>query len=87
MANPVVIEIPIDSWIQVASGIQIGNLWIIDSRAEYFHSYRDYGSLVPVTDIEAVRLPLPGLPIRSSIQIDVYILARKFNGLVRLDRV
>lgn len=87
MANPTLISCPVDEWTLVASGIKLGSVWIVDRSAEYYHTYRDYGSLVPVTDAEAVKLPIPGLRIRSDIQIDVYILARNVNGVVRLDRI
>jgi len=86
MADPVLVPIPLNSWIQVAGNIKTGNVWIVDSAPSYYHTYRDAGGTAPASDDEAVKLPIPGLRIESAIAIDVYILARGDTaGLVRVD--
>lgn len=86
MANPVIVACVKDTWTKVAEDITIGQVWIIDSQPDYFSTYRDFGGAAPTTDSEAVRLPLPGMPIRSPIGIDVYVMAKGRAGEVRIDR-
>lgn len=85
MATPVLITVPKDTWTKVLTNVKLGNVWIIDNAAEYYQTYRDSGDAAPTSDAEAVWLPRPGAGVESSIDIDVYILTRKTDGVVRVD--
>jgi hypothetical protein len=87
MANPVIVPCPADVWTQVAAGVKLGNVWIINKTPDYFHTYRNAGDPAPTTNAEAVKLPIPGMPIKSTITIDVYIKAVNTAGSVRVDTV
>ena len=87
MASPVLVDTPVGVWTKVATAVKTGNIWIINSSANYYHTYRDTGITAPTTDAEAVKLMIPGKKIESSIDIDVYIKATGADGRVRVDGV
>lgn len=85
MANPVVVQCAADTWVKVATNVNTGIIHIVSRRPNvYFQTYRDTGEVAPTTLEGAISFKTP-LLISSSIEIDVYIHARKKNGSVRVD--
>lgn len=84
MANPSILVCNEDQIVLVASGVKNGTIHILDESAFYSHTYRDAGQAVP-TDKTEFREFSNILLISSTIDIDVYILARGGSGRVRVD--
>ena len=85
MANPELVVCAVGQWTVVASSVTAGRIWIIDTRAEYYQSYRDAGDAPPTDLSDAVRLPIPGAPFEVADPADIYIFCKQVDGTVRFD--
>jgi hypothetical protein len=86
MANPAIVACPADTWTKVATNVQVGNVWLMNTNpALYLQTYRLTGEAAPTLKSEGVRVNQPGTDIDSSPGIDVYIYAVKNAGSVRVD--
>ncbi len=84
MADPVIVSLPKDTWIEVANAVKIGSLWNRSLKAHHIvMTSRDTGGGGPINNDDAVRVFNNGnnfLPISSSIDIDVYLQSLDDDG-------
>ncbi len=85
MPNPVKIECPKDEWTKIATGVTKGFVWLLNIEPQYLHTYRVTSDPAPIDTDEAVVLSNPGLPINSSVSIDIYVYPQGKDGEVRVD--
>lgn len=92
MAKPVILACPQDVWTKVnpLGGINNGVLYIKDTKADYFQTYRNTGGGAPANDLatlnlEGQRLESNGALIQSIDSIDVYVYCTKAAGKLRVD--
>lgn len=92
MAKPVILACPKDVWTKVnpLGGINNGVLYIKDTRANYFQTYRNTGGAAPTDDLptknlEGITLKPNGALIQSVDLIDVYIFCTREDGELRVD--
>lgn len=86
MANPAIIACPANAWTKVATNVQVGNVWLMNTDpGAYLQTYRLTGEAAPTEKSEGVRVERPGMAIDSSPGIDVYIYAIGQAGSVRVD--
>jgi len=89
MANPEVIDIAKNQWVNVATNVFTGTISIKDTRPTYSQTYRLTGESAPTSKDEGVRMFANSIneQISSSVGIDVYIWAdnKTYDGQVRVD--
>lgn len=88
MNNPVIISCPNGIWKKISTGVTNGNVWRADkSPSLYLHTYRLSGDTPPTGVTEGMPIFLNSIneEIRSTVAIDVYIMAIGNNGKVRVD--
>ena len=88
MADPILVDIPKNAWLKVATAVTSGMIHIKNSTPVYYQTYRDTGGAAPVGLTEIVRLAeMSGgsAEIASTSPIDVYIYALDYDGKIRLD--
>ena len=84
MANPTVIECPVDVWTLVATNVQTGSVKVLKTDTGYSQTYRVTGDPAPADDTDAYDFK-DILTINDSNGIDVYIKALNIDGRVRVD--
>lgn len=84
MGNPTVIPIAADTWVKIATAVQIGAVEIRNSGPDqYRHDFRVTGSAAPTNQATARSFDKSGTEnIASSIPIDVYIYSSGVAGSV-----
>ena len=74
--NPTVYDTTAENWLQIAAGVEIGLIVILEPRASYRLTYRVAGDPAPSTpdDIEnSPKVQSLSVDIASDAPIDVYI--------------
>jgi len=86
MANPLIVAIPKDTWVKVATGVLTGTIYLKKtSPAQYFQTYRMTTNPAPTDLADAIAVRGEELNIANSALIDVYIYAAGAAGSVRVD--
>jgi len=88
MADPVFFDIPVGTWVKVATGVTVGAIWPLISDTYYLHTLRDTGNPAPVNGVisEGKELPYCGAHIADVTLRDIYIAVKGSNpGRVRVD--
>lgn len=89
MADPVLIDIPADTWTLVATGVTSGMVHKKGAmQSTYLQTYRSTGSPAPTLISEGVEMFLYNEiseEIDASVLIDVYIFVVGSAGRVRVD--
>jgi len=92
MASPIIVSCPVNVWtlINTGGGIKTGTLWVKDTKADYFQTYRVTGAGAPANDVatltaEGIRISEDGQPIAAEEDIDVYIYCTGSVGVIRAD--
>lgn len=87
MANPVMIDIPVDTWVKVADSVKSATIHKqIKSRVAYFHNYRDEDDPAPVVGgDDEIYWGTNTLTFNTTIDSDFYILCRGKAGRVRVE--
>ena len=87
MADPVLIDIPVDTWVPVAIAKTAGNILPL-LKGPYLQTIRETGGVAPTnTDLsEGKEIPFGGARIESSTALDVYVaVVGDEVGKVRVD--
>ena len=87
-ADPVIFACPVDTWIEVATGVMLGTVHKLSNAPTlYKQTYRLAASVAPTDESDAVPAFVNGepLPISADAIIDVYIMAKTNAGSVRVD--
>jgi len=84
MADPVIEDVPEDTWTKVATNVTTGIIHALLSEARYEHTYRDTGGAAPSTFEEGAPF-VKRLVISATAGIDVYINCQDKDGKVRVD--
>jgi hypothetical protein len=84
MTNPAVISTPVNVWTKVATGVTSGMVTTL-TPGPYLQTFRDTTDPAPTTKVDAVPLTSPFLLINNSVAIDIYIMAIRDVGSVRVD--
>lgn len=83
--NPFTVDIPVDTWVKVATAVKSGLVFVVETGAIYYSTYRVFGGTAPtVLPDEGVRLRNPGAKISAKDIIDVYIYAQRTDGKVQV---
>jgi len=85
MANPVIIDIPIDAWLKVATNVTKGQIHIIETTSQYLHTYRITTDPAPNGVGDGIRMSRGAIEIKSDSLIDVYIYCQEKDGKIRVD--
>jgi hypothetical protein len=88
MANPVLINCPVDTWTVVASGVTAGAIYNMTPSVKFLQTYRTAGQAAPSDNTEGVFAfndVYSPLGISASAAIDVYLMALTTSGIVRVD--
>jgi hypothetical protein len=89
MADPVLVDIPVNKWTKVASSVVTGTILPLKSDAHYVYTLRDAGGGSPTDGVylEAKEFDYAGEEISSSVPIDVYMSVARGSaaGKVRVD--
>ncbi len=86
MADPVIIPIPADTWTEVATDVQAGQIHILNpTNDNWFYTIRDTGGSAPTSEVPEVKLFFQSTEIKSNISIDVYVFVKGNAGRVRAD--
>ena len=94
MADPLIIDIAVDTWVKVATNVQTGQVHILNpTNKNWFQTIRDTGNDAPTIaagpnqEIPEVKLEFQSTEIKSDIGIDVYVSVKDKAGRVRVDLV
>jgi len=83
--NPVSFDIPVDTWVKVATAVKTGAVYVIETGAIYYSTYRITGGTAPtVLADEGTRLRLPAAKISGKDPLDIYIYAQRQAGKVQV---
>jgi hypothetical protein len=86
ITGPTVVTItPKDTWQKIATNVQSGQVWILNGIVEYLVTYRPTAGGAPTTQEEGVDLEDVHV-IQASAGVDVYVMALRGEGKVRIDR-
>lgn len=86
MNNPILVDLPKDTWAKVAEAVTIGQVSIVDSKpSQVLYTYRLTGDPVPDGVAEGVPLTRTTTKIINNVPIDVYLRAQNMNGTARVD--
>jgi len=89
MANPVVIECPVDVWTKIATSVMTGGIHkLLFTSGKYLQTYRETGDPAPTDNEDAAELfetDSTFEAISSAIFIDVYVKPVSAAGKVRVD--
>ena len=90
MANPVYpVTCTQGQWTKIATAVTIGQIWRMEKKAIYFHTYRLTGEAAPTTINEGAQIFPEEYPVFEIIsahqQIDIYIWCKNADGIVRVD--
>ena len=86
MANPIIVNLPSDTWVKVATGVTSGTIHIKDRSPNlYLQTYRITTDPAPINDSDAVEFGPDVGAISSTSEIDVYLKAVGADGSVRVD--
>lgn len=86
MANPVIVNVPADTWHKVATNVTLGQVQILGPvDKQWYFTYRDTGDPAPTTEEPEVKLDFQNTPIENLVAIDVYLYHRETAGRVRVD--
>ena len=84
MANPVIVSLPANTWVKVATGVTAGMLWLRSMAARHIVMYQcDTTNPAPTDLSEAVRVFLDGdnsLAISASDSKDIYLQSIDADG-------
>jgi len=84
MIVPTPVAIAANTWVKVLTNVQDGMVWVLDTDPAYMFDTVATGSAAPTGTSTGAPLPLPGLPVSSSVPIDVYVYAVNDSGKVRV---
>lgn len=85
MADPVIVECPVDEWTLVATNVLSGTVKIVKTDPDaYYETYRMTGNPAP-TDLTDGFPFRELLDISDGLGIDVYIWPKGAAGRVRVD--
>lgn len=86
MANPLVVDLPKNTWKKVATAVTFGEIHILETKPEkYLATHRETGDPPPNDIEEGFKIQGLSVPIKSSNKIDVYIMPRSDDGKIRVD--
>lgn len=86
MANPVVLDVPVNTWVKVATNVTFGMIYpLIGGSVKYYFTIRDTGGAAPSDFSEQKEMDYAGAEIQSSTAIDVYVTVSNYDGKVRVD--
>ena len=88
MANPVLVDIPEDTWTKIADDVTSGGWYIKDTSPKYLQTIRVAGDPAPTDpqdDGKAVPVDLLEGWFSFTAGHDVYFIAEKSDGKVRVD--
>lgn len=88
MADPVLINIPVNVWVLVAIAKTAGNIMPVLKREAYVQTIRETGGTAPTNgDLsEGKQIPFEGSRIESSTALDVYVaMSGDVAGRIRAD--
>jgi hypothetical protein len=86
MANPLMVDCPVDIWTKVATNVTAGSVLISrNTGPTYIQTYRLTGEAAPINEDDAILIEQPGEKIESLLGIDVYVKAKNEDGEVRVD--
>ena len=87
MADPVLINLPADTWTVVATNVTSGQVHTVKSSKPnvYLQTYRETGNPVPIERDEGVPIIGDVAEISAVSGIDVYIYPVNEAGRVRVD--
>lgn len=87
LANPVMVDIPKDTWVLVAENVS--NAIIrkgASPKSAYFWTYRTTGDPAPVDEDDAIAWRTDSLSFEVEEPGDIYVKTHGGNGRVRVER-
>lgn len=84
MNNPLIVEIPKNTWIKVVSDVVTGNIGKSDDTVVYYYTYRLKDSPAPTVADQGLIWSNNILSISATEFIDVYIRSVNANGRVEV---
>jgi len=92
MADPVFTNVPVDTWVKVATNVTTGQIHILEpTNDNWFQTVRDTGNAAPTIapgpnqETPEVKLKFQSTKIDSSVAIDVYVSVKGSAGRIRAD--
>ena len=85
MANPIIVNVPADTWTKIATSKTRGLVHILNpTDKNWYQTFVDTGDPAP-TDEPEVKLNFQTDKIKNSVLIDVYAFHKNTAGRVRVD--
>ena len=86
MPNPVLVTCPAEAWTKVITDEKTALIHIKDTRPEsYLSTYRLTGGAAPTDESDALPIIGGSAILGTEVGVDVYIKAKRAQGLVRID--
>lgn len=95
MTNPSSLTLTANVWTKIATNVNKGQVWFLDSYSTYYHTYRDTGEAAPSGNPETGSVAFSlgakrvkasnlgcGMPISTLVGSDIYIFCAGGAGRV-----